>query len=183
MYAPYPPLPLTALGPPYPYLPPVFNPVATTAATLDLAYEYYLGWRLMLRRTGRVEGGTDTQYASCQLDRGQPNNFIRYMCESSFQDNNQRGEKRCLPSWKWTDDMLEQLGRGSASDADADALLGMVLLTIAGDRVDPVTAAMGLEPSIAARAHTAARRTHGHQAHPWPAYTPTGSRWLRPAPS
>ena len=116
-------------------------PLPLTAATLDLAYEYYLGWRLMLRRTGQIEGGTDTQYASCQLDRGQPNNYLKYMCEGTFRNNNQYGAKRCLPSWKWTDDMLEQLGTGSASDADADGILGMVLLTIAGDRVEPVTVA------------------------------------------
>jgi hypothetical protein len=41
---------------------------------------------------------------------------------------------RCLPSWKWTRDLLEQIETGSASDADADALLGMVLLVSAATK-------------------------------------------------
>ena len=37
----------------------------------------------------------------------------------------------CLPSWRWSRDLLEQYETGSASDADADALLGMVTLVSA----------------------------------------------------
>ena len=40
----------------------------------------------------------------------------------------------CLPSWKWTRDLFEQIEIGSASDADADAVLGMVLLVSAATK-------------------------------------------------
>ena len=40
-------------------------------------------------------------------------------------------EYKCLPSWKWSRDLLEQYEHGSASDADADGILGMVLLVSA----------------------------------------------------
>lgn len=38
---------------------------------------------------------------------------------------------RCLPSWKWTDDLFEQIDFGTAVDADQDAILGMIMLVLA----------------------------------------------------
>jgi endo-1,4-beta-D-glucanase Y len=106
-------------------------------AALDLAFEYFLGWRQMMLNTGQVQAGQDTQWNVCQNSRGQPNNYLLWHCGNGT-------TFKCLPSWKWSDDLVEQFGFGSASDADADGILGAA--PRARERHSPVNG------SIAARA-------------------------------
>lgn len=164
-------------------------------AVLDVAYEIYLGWRTMARRSGQMEGATGhTDFLTCQtamqdVADGPPVRVAQ--CGGAFgitppsapphpwtppppgspptpravlpaggpprpppppkppppppplpdPTANSGGPTVtphvCLPSWKWSRDLLEQLETGSASDADADALLGMILLVSAATTVGP----------------------------------------------
>ena len=47
---------------------PTFTNLKFLYLTLTRAYEFYLGWRTMMRRTGQVEAGTITEYDVCQSD-------------------------------------------------------------------------------------------------------------------
>ena len=78
------------------------------AEVLELAYELYLGWRRMCERT-RVDSCQDTH--KCGADE----------------------RHECLAGWKFDSNVEEEVGTGSASDGDADAILGMVLLASAAE--------------------------------------------------
>ena len=80
-----------------------------------------------------ISASCATRHAAILQTRARPTHH-RAVAAAPSADVPVRSPCSCLPSWKWTDDVLEQLGRGSASDADADGILGMVLLTIAGER-------------------------------------------------
>ena len=72
---------------------------ARRAEIVDLAYEYFNGWRRM-----------------CELT-----------VANSCQDNHFCGDAdqyKCLPSWKFDDDITAEQGTGSAPDGDEDAILG-----------------------------------------------------------
>ena len=117
---------------------------------LQTGFEIFLGWRVMMERTGQTQGTDETRYSICQ-DPNEP----MFFCGGSFgavppsappplhgglppppppppPDRTAVSNiVPCLPSWKWTDDLFEQLDLGSASDADQDAILGQILLVLA----------------------------------------------------
>ena len=70
--------------------------------------EMFLGWRTMCERT---------VVNSCQATMCGPN-----------------AEHECLPSWKFDDDLVAEVSTGSAPDGDEDAILGMILLVLAGEQ-------------------------------------------------
>ena len=85
---------------------------------LETGYELYLGWKQMA-----VLSETNTCQDVSEMSQIDPN--ISLACGD--------GEFVCLPGWKFNDPINSEIGTGSASDGDIDAVLGLVLLTIAGD--------------------------------------------------
>ena len=66
---------------------------------IDLTLEYFNGWRRMCELTNQN---------SCQ--------------QNHFCGN--QGQYKCLPSWKFDDDLTVERGTGSAPDGDEDFILG-----------------------------------------------------------
>jgi len=84
------------------------------ADVLEKGYELFLGWKRMAERTTigscqGIEGGAAVAHLLC----------------------GEGGEHECFPSWKFDDAVEEELGFGSATDGDEDAVLGMILLVVA----------------------------------------------------
>lgn len=111
-------------------------------AAVELAYDFFLGWQGMMRRTGQAQlhgaaRGVSTEGRTCQNDRSEEDGQLLGQCgdnETSY---------KCLPSWSWSHDLADELATGSASAADADAILGMALLVLA-------TSARGLPGAVPA---------------------------------
>ena len=68
---------------------------------VNLALEYFNAWHRMCQLT---------RQNSCQEDHS-------YWCGDE-------GEYRCLPSWKFNNNLTAEEGTGSAPDGDEDAILG-----------------------------------------------------------
>jgi len=87
---------------------------ARRAELTSRAYEYFLGWRKMCELTAAD---------SCQ--------------EHALCGGEGEARHECLPSWKFDDRLTAEIGTGSATDGDADAILGMLLLVLATEYDSP----------------------------------------------
>ena len=107
----------------------------------ELAYELYLGWRRMCERTVR----------------------------NSCQDSHKCGEDEqheCLAGWKFDEHVDMEVGTGSASDGDADAILGMILLVLAAEMHADQGAASSVQYSAASE-HSAAALLAADETPSW----------------
>ena len=94
--------------------------------TVLMARELFEGWKVMASRTGQFED-RNTEFDQCQqyaAGGAKPRCGNASLGESYF----------CLPAWKFSDDLVQQLDYGSAVDGDEDGILGMIFLTLAAER-------------------------------------------------
>ena len=82
-------------------------------AALSFGEELFAGWRRM-----------------CELSRDHCQDDPHLRCGGRLKRDGMqaRGFTSCLPSWQFDDALRTQRGSGSATDADEDALLGLVLM-------------------------------------------------------
>lgn len=85
------------------------------AYALRIAHELFLGWKYMCEKTSVNKGNTCLQRSNLT------------QCGDHMSE--------CFPSWKFDDDLQSEVGQGSATDGDEDALLGLVLVTLATENL------------------------------------------------
>jgi len=84
---------------------------------IQVGYELFLGWQRMCEHTTVNPGNQCVQRSNAT------------QCGAKMSE--------CFPSWKFDDRVVTELGTGSAPDGDEDALLGLVLLTLATQDARP----------------------------------------------
>ena len=106
-----------------------------------LCYEYYLGWRRMCEHSrdpadrlidtpwGRHRCLTEQRCGANGEWHPNPTKRSPFLspCPRGPLSHPYSGEHECLAGWKFDATAREQLGIGSTADADADAILAMVL--------------------------------------------------------
>ena len=81
-----------------------------------------------------------------------------------------------MPSWKFDNTLTTEIGTGSAPDGDEDAILGMVLLVLAGQAQSPAPQWLG---EVAEWAYQSCRAFLEHLSVPHPSLTASNGVPLR----